>query len=148
MFCFAAAARGEGVSFSVRPEFGVQAGLETTELSSEVESPEPSVAITASSKLSYPVATLLAGGSLIFGAGPFSFGATALTNLVDPWDTFVDRDFVSASSGGINQTIEFSHTDSRTTLRALALEGALRLRIVELSRTPGQAPLHLLPCPE
>jgi hypothetical protein len=122
----------------------VQAGLETFELSARIVSPDASVAVTASSKLSYPVATLLAGGSVILATGPFSFGATALTNLVDPWDTFVDRDFVSASSEGFNQTIEFSHTDSRATLRALVLEGAFRLRIAELSDTPGKSPLHLV----
>src|SRR5580765_5362785 len=126
VLCIAADARAEGTSFLVRPEFGIQGGTETYELSAPIELPQSGLAVTASSKLSYPVSTLLAGGSLMFGAGPFSFGVTGLTNLIDPWGTLVDQDFVSASSGSVHQTVEFSHTDSRTTLTALVLEGALR----------------------
>jgi hypothetical protein len=144
MLCVVAGARGEGASVLVRPEFGVQAGVETYELNATIASSEPSFEVTASSKLSYPVATLLAGGSAIFAVGRFSLAATALTNLVDPWGTLLDRDFVSASSAGLRETIEFSHTDSRATLRALALEGALRFRIVELSKKPGKAPFYLV----
>ena len=140
--CTAAEAGAEGMSFLVRPEFGIQGGIETYELSLPIEVPQSSVTVTASSKLSYPVSTLLAGGSLVLGTGPFSFEATALTNLIDPWGTLVDQDFSSTSSHP--ETVEFSHTDSRTTLRALALEAAFRLRIVELSRQPGQVPLHLV----
>lgn len=141
--CIATDAGAEGMSFLVRPEFGIQGGIETYELSAPIELPQSGVAVTASSKLSYPVSTLLAGGTLTFATGPFSFGFTGLTNLIDPWGTLLDQDFVSASSGSVHQTVEFSHTDSRTTLRALALEGAFRLRIVELGQ-PGQAPLHLV----
>jgi hypothetical protein len=124
----------------LRPELGVQTGNELCELSASTTA-GADVNVGVTSQLRYPVSTAIAGGTLIVGAGRFSFAATALTNLVDPWGTLVDQDFVTASNSVDSETVEFSHTDSRTTLRALALEGALRLRF-DFPRTWGQGSLH------
>jgi hypothetical protein len=137
-------ARAEDVAFTLRPEIGVQFGTETFELSAPVQSPTADVNLTASSKLSYPVGTGLVGGSAAVDVDRFSFTARALTNFVNPWGTLLDQDFLTASAGTQSQQVEFSHTDSRTTLRALVVEGAARYRIAELSAPPGSAPLHLV----
>ncbi|HVU02818.1 MAG TPA: hypothetical protein VHE30_13755 [Polyangiaceae bacterium] len=112
-------------TFWVAPEFGVQAGVETYELSLSIPQSDSST-LTAESKLSYPVETVMAGGGMGLTAGAFSVSALVLSNVVDPWGTMTDQDFATLSAFGASQRLEFSHTDSRTTLRALVLEGALR----------------------
>src|SRR5260221_6140021 len=132
-------ARCEGVAFTLRPEIGVQAGVESFELSATV--PVQGIEVTAASKLSYSAATALAGGTLRLDLGILSLGGTILTNLVDPWGTVLDQDFLSAGTG---EVIEFSHTDSRITLRAIVVEGVAPLRVAELAPLPRETTLPAL----
>lgn len=135
---WASSARCENRWLVIRPEVGPQVGIETFELSATV--PSNGTALTASSRLSYPVATLMAGGTTGFHTGPFSVSGTVLTNIMQPWGTMLDQDF--ASVGG--SSLELSHTDSKASLESLVVEGAMRLRVAELSRQPGVIPLHLV----
>jgi len=136
------AAQSERPTFMLRPETGVQAGKETFELSATIPTTMSGVSVSGSSKLSYPVETLLAGGTLRFDIGPLSLSSTALTNLVNPWGNMVDQDWLGASVGTRSEKIEFSHTDSRTTLRALMIEGAARLRVASLAEEPGAPSIY------
>jgi hypothetical protein len=114
--------------FTIAPAIGIQAGSETYEFHANVPS-TMSLDVVVRTKLRYPVASGVAGGSLFFGVDSLGFSGTFLTNVGDPWSTLVDQDFLSASDGVNAETIEFSHTDSPTTLRTYDVEGAARIRI-------------------
>jgi hypothetical protein len=113
---------------TVAPAIGVQAGTETYEFHANVPN-TAMVDVDVRSKLSYPVASGLGGGTVFFGVDALGFSGTFLTNIGDPWSTLLDQDFLSATDGMSAQTVEFSHTDSPTTLRMFDVEGAARIRI-------------------
>jgi hypothetical protein len=141
----ASAAQADRPTFTARPEIGVQAGTETFEFSANLADQAAGLSATASSKLTYPVATVLAGGTLRTDIGPVSLSATALTNLVNPWGNLVDQDFLAVSNGSAaSGNIEFSHTDSRTTMRSLVFDVAARLRVAALGPEPGATTVHLV----
>lgn len=109
--------------FTVEPAIGVQFGSETYDFHASIPT---SLAVDASveSKLSYPVGGALGGGTILCGLDAFSMSASVFTNVGNPWSTLLDQDFLSDGT----DTLEFSHTDSPTTLRTLEVEGALRAR--------------------
>ena len=132
----------EHATFTVAPAIGLQGGTETYEFHASIPD-AAGLDASASSKLTYPVSAFVAGGSLFFGTGPLGLSATLLTNTGDPWGTLLDQDFISASDGTTSQTVEFSHTDSSTTLRMFDAEAAARLRLGRPA--PGKTTaLHLV----
>src|SRR5207244_989987 len=54
-----------------------------------------------------------------------------------PWGTLLDQDYISVSDGATSDTIEFSHTDSHTTLGMVSVEAAARLRISAVHLVAG-----------
>jgi hypothetical protein len=88
--------------------------------------------LNVSSKLTYPKAAPVAGGTAFVDFGPVALVAAGHANVANPWGTVLDQDFV----GNGSQTIEFSHTDSRNTMRSFAFEGALRVRVEKGVATP------------
>lgn len=115
--------------FWMRPEVGLQAGRETFELSLTVPSTTFAGTIEAKSTLTYPKATTMVGGSAGLAIGPFALVGMLRTNVHDPWGKMTDQDFINAEAGNVHESIEFSHSDSKTTTRSLVAEGAIRLRV-------------------
>lgn len=127
---------------TVAPEIGVQTGSETYEFHADIPN-TLSLDVNVQSKLSYPVSGALGGGTVFFGLDALGFSGTFLTNIGNPWGTLLDQDFVSASDGTNSETVEFSHTNSPTTLRTFDVEGAVRYRLGKpaIGRTTA---LHLV----
>jgi hypothetical protein len=116
------------LSITLIPEIGVQFGSETYKFSANVPT-STGLDASVSSKLSYPVSGAVGGGTVLFGLGRLSLGVSVLTNIGDPWGTLLDQDFLTVNDGAGSQTVEFSHTDSPTTLRTIGFESAVRYRL-------------------
>ena len=123
-----AAARAE-VSVVVRPEIGLQTGYETFELGFAIPQTSSPYEITGSSELTYPLHTTIGGVAFSLDAESVVWLGSVHTNLHDPWGKMVDSDFLTASLPSSSQSIEFSRTESRATLRMWSAEAALGVRV-------------------
>ncbi len=136
-----AASAGE---LTVRPEIGTQVGHETFELQAEIPNASATATVKGRSKLTYPINTTLVGATATLDAGSISWSLSGHTNVHDPWGSMVDQDFLGVRSGGAESEVEFSHTDSRSTMRWYAADLALRIRLVELQVEPALQRLLLV----
>jgi hypothetical protein len=113
------------VIVAARPEFGVQAGDETYELSYSV----PGASNGVASKLTYPWNATVGGVSVSVEADTYVFFASAYTNLRDPWGKMVDSDYLTRRAGDAVGLDEFSHTESRTESRLWDAELGAAVRV-------------------
>lgn len=122
------------VTVAARPEIGLQGGYQSFDLAFAVpQASTPTTSYEASSELTYPLNTTVGGLAASVDAGAFAFFGSVHTNLHDPWGKMVDSDYITAKTATQSQTVEFSHTESRTEARLWNAELGVAGRIAQLS---------------
>jgi len=128
--CPSTSRAGLPLGLFVRPKVGLFAGTSSYHL--ELTAYEPSIkrVITASSELVWPMSSLLAGLELGFARDlprgrRITIALSGATNLLDPWGTMDDSDYLAS---GLTK-IKFSYTESKTQGRVLLADLGARLTL-------------------
>jgi len=119
-------------NFTLRPETGYQWGKETFEFHDTVTDPSITGPVTLESTLTYPLDAVLLGVSASYRFERLTVVGMLRTNVTDPSGKMRDRDWITEPGEGLART-EFSFTESKTALRVIVAEYAVRVRAVDLA---------------
>ena len=116
--------------FSLRPEIGYQGGTEVYELTAAIST------LSVRSTLTYPVGALLVGGRATASYGMVELTGMLHVSATDPAGKMLDQDFINS--------IELSHTESRTEAKMLVAELSAHVRLRERPPAHGDPAFSLV----